>query len=249
MANLFGEIIGSAKGSIGKVARGKQYKIKDRVTGSNGSYRLNEVMDRNYGVNTKLLTSALLGNRQSLRKVASMATQGQTIQQLAPLVDKAMLDIMGGTEALNNTLATSLMSAGKGGLTIEKQLMDVALEALEYDTGKREALTTYNNSRQLINLDHEHFMRYVALKQFFDIEFTNIDQKDKLQKLMNQPKLKQLQADIAYDLELNKHILTYGHRRNEQLITRKRYDRRSSFWEALPGGEAIQSAVKFLTGG
>ncbi|MFN6565213.1 MAG: hypothetical protein RMY28_036175 [Nostoc sp. ChiSLP01] len=205
-------------------------KIKNHM--KNKGKRVQQRMQKTFGIDTNFLIKCCQGDEDSLRTLGQMGREGALISKLMPKVQAAALSTIKGTEDLNVGIAQIIKQAATSSTAIDRASSDVMLANQRYINDRKELAATFATSKEAESIRHSHAIDYIKLNAYIDRHMMQVDANVRLLEATNKPELRQIDADIARKDKVADHLLKYGDASEVELIPEKNYVR-SGFGETL----------------
>jgi len=195
--------------------------LKDHV--SPKAKRIRALLKGKYGLDLNDFKAAIKGDKNKLQAIGQAAREASLSRELAPLLKEAYLDIIQGTAEYNKAISDILVQGAKSALEIDRATLSATLENQAYGHSRKELAAEFATAKNTERERHQYTLNYIQMKGYIDKFMTTVDNNARLLQQTHRPKMKQLQADEAYDLQVAKHLLEYGKEARTDLIPQKDY--------------------------
>jgi hypothetical protein len=112
--------------------------------------------------------------------------------------------------------------------------MNVTLANSKYVHDRSETAKEFVNRRDAENFRHQTTMEYLDVKGEIDKHISVVDAQVRIANEANRPTVKQLQATEQQEIDITKHLLTYGENARTDLLPIKNYElgeqKKKSIW-------------------
>jgi len=221
----------------------KSFNIKNNVRLSASQQKR---FKNTFGIDATTVIDAMKGDESANKQLGSLAVEGRILADNKEVIVNSLAAVIDGTTALaevnqkmiteGNRAATTIRQLQNNTLTSEQQFnnkqaeMSLALrDTYDYEKARHQTSIGYQQQRRLIQ----------------DAQLVT-DTNYRAEQMYNGMALKQKDAGLAYQKEVNKHYLTYGNEANKSLVAAKDYgvgDVRNT-----PISSVIQGIKSWLTG-
>jgi hypothetical protein len=184
---------------------------------------LNSQLSSKFGITINDFQKACMGDLAAVKRIGELNKQAAFMQEYAPKLKDAYLQIIEGSATYNLALADILKAAGSASLQIDKAANSTALADRKYVHGKIEIGRQYITDKQTENARHAYQMNYQEVKGYLDAHLVNIDRQTAILEQSNRPELKQVEADKQYQSRVVNEYLTNGNDARIDLIPQKEY--------------------------
>jgi hypothetical protein len=222
----------------------KDYNIKNNVRLSAAQQKR---FKSNFGIDASTVISAMKGEEQANKQLGSLAVEGRIIADNKEVIVNSLAAVIDGTVALAEVNQKMITEGNRAATTI-RQLQNNTLTAEQQFNSKQTEMSLalrdsydYEKSRHQATIDYQRQRRLIQDAQL--ITDTNY----RAEQMYNGMALKQKDAGLTYQKEVNKHYLAYGNEANKSLVAAKDYgvgDVRNN-----PISVVIEGIKQWLTGG
>ncbi len=112
--------------------------------------------------------------------------------------------------------------------------MNATLANQKYRDDRQQTAKEFVNRRDAEKFRHETTMEYLEVKGEIDKHISTVDAQVRIATEANRPAVKQLQAAEQQEIDITKHLLTYGENSRLDLLPNKNYElgeqKRKSIW-------------------
>lgn len=216
--------------------------MKDHISGKTKSIK--KQFPKYFGFTLDSVIKAINGDKAEIRKLGERGRQGRIIQEVAPVVVQATVDALKGTAVYNKALSDISVEGARSGVSIDRSVMNATLANKKYYNDRQELAKEFVNRRGSETFRHESTMQYLDIKGEIDKHISTVDAQARILTEANRPAVKQFQANEQQEIDITKHLLTYGEGSRLDLMPQKNYElpeqkKRSIFqrWARLFGSQ------------
>ena len=199
----------------------RDIKIKNHVSPKGKA--LNAQMSSKFGITIADFSKACMGSLPHIQRIGELNKQAQFMQEYAPKLKDAYLQIIQGTETYNLALADILKASGSASLKITKAMDGTALADRKFVNGRIEQAKQYLQDKSVEVSRHAYTLNYQQVKGYMDAFLVNVDRDDAVLNQTLRPELKQVQEEKRYKGKLVDEYLTEGNDARPDLISHKEY--------------------------
>lgn len=175
------------------------------------------------GVRINELKKALQGDRRILKKLGSMAREGEMAQLLMPAIAEIIKTKVQNERDWNKFVAEYIDQGSKASLDITASQNRASLAEAKFVNTTKEVSEQFRIAWELEKGRHFHTIDYNRAKFFADYILQRIDANMRVLEQKSRIQLRQLDEDRRYDMEVAQHLLTYGDESNLDLIHKRDY--------------------------
>ena len=206
--------------------------MKDHISGKTKS--IQKQFQKYFGFSWKSIVQAANGDVAAIKKIGEQGRQGRIMQQVAPVVAQSAVDALKGTAVYNKALSDVAIEGARSGISIDRSVMNSTLANSKYIHDRRETAKEFVNRRDAENFRHQTTMEYLDVKGEIDKHISVVDAQVRIAGEANRPTMKQLQASEQQEIDITKHLLTYGENSRVDLLPNKNYElgeqKKKSIW-------------------
>lgn len=206
--------------------------MKDHISGKSKS--IQKQFQNYFGFSWQSVVKAVNGDVSEIKKLGEQGRKGRIMQQVAPVVAQSTIDALKGTATYNKALADVAIEGARSGINIDRSVMNVTLANSKYIHDRRETAKEFVNRRGAENFRHQTTMEYLDVKGEIDKHISVVDAQVRIAGEANRPTMKQLQASEQQEIDITKHLLTYGENSRVDLMPNKNYElsepKKKSIW-------------------
>ncbi len=206
--------------------------MKDHISGKTKS--IQKQFQKYFGFSWQSVVKAANGDLGELKKIGEQGRQGRIMQQVAPVVAASTIDALKGTATYNKALSDIAIEGARSGINIDRSVMNVTLANSKYVHDRSETAKEFVNRRDAENFRHQTTMEYLDVKGEIDKHISVVDAQVRIANEANRPTVKQLQATEQQEIDITKHLLTYGENARTDLLPIKNYElsepKKKSIW-------------------
>lgn len=195
--------------------------MKDHIAGKTKSIK--RQFRKYFGFDFSSIIKAMNGDKTEIKKLGEQGRKGRIAQEIAPVVTQAAIDAMKGTAAYNKALSDVAVEGARSGITIDRSVMNATLANHKYLNDRQETAKEFVNRRDAEKFRHESTMEYLDIKGEIDKHISTVDAQSRISGELNRPATKQLQASEQQEIDITKHLLTYGNESRLDLLATKNY--------------------------
>lgn len=216
--------------------------MKDHISGKTKSIK--RQFRKYFGFDFTSIIKACNGDKTAIKLIGEQARKGRIAQEVAPVIAQSTVDALKGTAAYNKALADIAIEGARSGIAIDRGVMNATLANAKYRNDRQETAMEFVNRRDAEKFRHETTMEYLGIKGEIDKHISTVDTQARLSNELNRPAVKQMQASEQQEMDVTKHLLTYGDKSQLDLLPTKNYvleeKKKKSLWSGwlrLFGGQ------------
>lgn len=206
--------------------------MKNHISGNAKSIKKH--FEKYFGFTFESVIKAANGDVAEIKKIGEQGRKGRIMQQVAPVVSQSAIDALKGTAAFNKALSEVAVEGARSGLAIDRAVMNVTLANSNYYNSRQENAKEFVNRKEAEKFRHETTMEYLDVKGEIDKHISVVDAQVKIAGEANRPTIKHLQASEQQEIDITKHLLTYGENSRVDLLPTKNYElsepKKKSIW-------------------
>jgi len=199
----------------------RNIKIKNHVSAKGKA--LNSQLSSKFGITIQDFEKACMGSLPHIQRIGELNKQAAFMNEYAPKLKDAYLQIIEGTETYNLALADILKASGSASLKITKAMDGTALADRKFVNGRVEQARQYLQDKSVEVARHNYTLNFQQVKGYMDAFLVDVDRDDAVLNQTLRPELKQVQEEKRYKGKLVDEYLTEGNDARPDLITRKEY--------------------------
>lgn len=216
--------------------------MKDHISGKTKSIK--KQFRRYFGFDFTSIIKACNGDKTAIKLIGEKGRKGRIAQEVAPVIAQSTIDALKGTATYNKALADIAIEGARSGIAIDRSVMNATLSNAKYRNDRQEIAKEFVNRRDAEKFRHETTMEYLGIKGEIDKHISTVDTQARLSNELNRPAVKQMQASEQQEMDVTKHLLTYGDKSQLNLLPTKNYvleeKKKKSLWSGwlrLFGGQ------------
>lgn len=216
--------------------------MKDHISGKTKSIK--KQFRKYFGFDFTSVIKACNGDKTAIKLIGEQGRKGRIVQEVAPVIAQSTVDALKGTAVYNKALADIAIEGARSGITIDRSVMNATLANAKYRNDRQEIAKEFVNRRDAEKFRHEATMEYLGIKGEIDKHISTVDTQARISNELNRPILKQVQASEQQEIDITKHLLTYGDKSQLDLLPTKNYvlqeKKKKSLWSGwlrLFGGQ------------
>ena len=206
--------------------------MKDHISGKTKS--IQRQFQKYFGFSWKTVVKAANGDKTEIKKIGEQGRKGRIMQEVAPVVAQSAIDALKGTAVYNKALSDVAVEGARSGINIDRSVMNATLANQKYRDDRQQTAKEFVNRRDAEKFRHETTMEYLEVKGEIDKHISTVDAQVRIATEANRPTVKQLQASEQQEIDLSKHLLTYGEKARTDLLPTKNYaldeKKKKSIW-------------------
>lgn len=175
------------------------------------------------GVGDDLIKRCIAGDERALRELGDKGNEGTRILTIIPYIRDNAAAFLQGTAEYNKTLADIYKNAGATGTAIDRASAQTAIANLKYGHERSETAIQLANNRTLENQRHHETLDLVKLKAFIDYHLSRVEHLYSQKSQYARPNNAQVTANINYETEKAKYLLTNGSEADLNDLPKKQY--------------------------
>lgn len=178
---------------------------------------------KKYGIPYNTIQAAYRGDESANREIGKQANKAEVAVKLAPLVKQRVLQVIAGTNAVNEADTEILKAVKAGTLKIEGNQDAIELANNDLTFKRIEANAKHNNSLKSGKQKHDDTMEALKMSAEIDEVIRLADHEYRMEQLESKVPLLQLNADRQNAIDRNVHYLEQGAESNLDLVPQKEY--------------------------
>jgi hypothetical protein len=219
------------------------FHIKNNVRLSNNQQKRFKNI---FGIGSNTVIDAMKGDELANKQLGSLAVEGRILADNKEVIINSLTAVIDGTTALAEVNQKMITEGNRAATTI-RQLQNNSFTAEQQFNNKQTEMNLalrdtydYEKSRHQASIDYQKQRRIIQDAQL--VTDTNF----RAEQMYNGMALKQKDANLAYQKEINKHYLNYGNEANKSLVAAKDYG--VGNMSNTPIATVIQGIKSWLTG-
>ena len=196
--------------------------MKDHISGNTKS--IQKQFPKYFGFDFQSILKALNGDVNEIKKLGEQGRKGRIVQEIAPVVSQSAVDALKGTAAYNKALADVATEGARSGVSIDRSVMNATLANSKYRNDRQELAKEFINRRDAEKFRHESTIEYLGIKGEIDKHIAAIDAHARIKGEVNRPAIKNFQSAEQNEIDITKHLLTYGENARLDLLPIKNYE-------------------------
>lgn len=206
--------------------------MKNHISGKTKS--ITKAFRKYFGLGWDVIEKAANGDKAAIKQLGEQGRIGRIAQEVSPVMAQSAIDALKGTAAYNKALSDVTVEGARSGITIDRSVMNATLANQKYRNDRQQTAKEFVNRRDSEKFRHETTMEYLEVKGEIDKHIQTVDAQVRIANEANRPTVKQLQASEQQEIDLTKHLLTYGENSRLDLLPTKNYaldeEKKKSIW-------------------
>lgn len=175
------------------------------------------------GISDSLIMRCIDGDEAALREVGDKGNEGTRVLTIMPYIRDNAMAFLKGTGEYNKTLADIYKEAGTTGIAIDRATASTAIANLKYGHDRSETALQLASNRTLENQRFHESLDLIKLKAYIDYHISQVDHLYSKQAQYARPNNAQIAADLNYETEKAKYLLTNGSNADLNDLPQKQY--------------------------
>jgi hypothetical protein len=179
---------------------------------------------KKYGIDNATFHKAMMGDENACKQIGQLANEGEYAVKFAPKVAQRMLQIIAGTNAVNQAVTNVSLATAQGTKQIEANAGKVQIANTKLVNERKENALKQVAQLELLTTKHQNNLEAIQMQASIDETTARVDHNYRMKQLDAKLPLQQMRADKEYKEARTEHLLENGNNSRVPLLPKKEYE-------------------------